>query len=120
MPLYLMLDAFNPILAKEVLEAQDLLATLPPLLMFSLLFLFSCSRCSSSSHVLAALPCVSQPAIAGIMQAVSRMLECYFQRRKLGAANYISSRGDNSGAILNGLPIDSTCTLRPLRKRAAL
>ena len=47
MPLYLMLDAFNPILAKEVLEAQDLLAALPPLLMFSLLFLFSCSRCSS-------------------------------------------------------------------------
>jgi hypothetical protein len=66
MYLYLKLDAFNPILATAVLEAKDL----PPLVMFSLLF-----------------PCVCKLKIAGIMQAVSRALECYFQRRKLGAAN---------------------------------
>jgi hypothetical protein len=32
-------------------------------------------------------PCVGKLKIAGIMQAVSRALECFFQRRKLGAAN---------------------------------
>jgi hypothetical protein len=66
MHLCLMLDAFNPILATAVLEAKDL----PPLVMFSLLF-----------------PCVGKLKIAGIMQAVSRALESYYQRRQLGAAN---------------------------------
>jgi len=66
MHMYLMLDAFNPVLATAVLEAKDL----PPFVMFSLLF-----------------PCVGKLKIAGIMQAVSRALECYFQCRKLGAAN---------------------------------
>jgi len=61
-----MLDAFNPILATTVLEAKDL----PPFVVFSLLF-----------------PCVGKVKIAGIMQAVSRAMECYLQRRKLGAAN---------------------------------
>ena len=64
MHLCLMLDAFNPILATAVLEAKDL----PPLVMFSLLF-----------------PCVGKLKIAGIMQAVSRALESYYQHRKLGA-----------------------------------
>ena len=66
MHMYLMLDAFNPILATAVLEAKDL----PPLVMFSLLF-----------------PCVGKLQITGIMQAVSRALQCYFQRSKLGSAN---------------------------------
>jgi hypothetical protein len=73
MHLCLMLDAFNPILATAVLEAKDL----PPLVMFSLLF-----------------PCVGKLKIAGIMQAVSRALESYYQRRQLGAAN--------SGGCLSG------------------
>jgi hypothetical protein len=42
----LMLDAFNPMLAKAMLEAEDL----PPLLVFSLLF-----------------PSASQPVLAGTM-----------------------------------------------------
>ncbi len=58
MHLYLMLDTFNPMLATAVLEAKDL----PPFVMFSLLF-----------------PCVCKLKIAGIMQAVSRALECYFE-----------------------------------------
>ena len=66
MHMYLMLDAFNPILATAVLEAKDL----PPFVMCSLLF-----------------PCVGKLQIAGIVQAVSRALQCYFQRRKLGSAN---------------------------------
>ena len=66
MHMYLMLDAFNPILATAVLEAKDL----PPFVMCSLLF-----------------PCVGKLQIAGIVQAVSRALHCYFQRRKLGSAN---------------------------------
>jgi hypothetical protein len=52
--LYLMLDAFNPILATVVLEAKDL----QPFVMFSLLF-----------------PCVGKLKIAAIMQTVSRALE---------------------------------------------
>jgi hypothetical protein len=67
MHLCLMLDAFNPILATAVLEAKDL----PPLVMFSLLF-----------------PCVGKLKIAGIMQAVSRALESYYQRRQLGASGW--------------------------------
>jgi hypothetical protein len=51
MHLYLMLDAFNPILATAVLEAKDL----PPFVMFSLLF-----------------PCVGKLKIAGIMQGSTR------------------------------------------------
>ena len=62
MHLCLMLDAFNPILATAVLEAKDL----PPFVMFSLLF-----------------PCVGKLKIAGIIKAVSRAMECYFQRRKV-------------------------------------
>jgi hypothetical protein len=62
MHLYLMLDAFNHILATAVLEAKDL----SPFVMFSLLF-----------------PCVGKLKIACIMQAVSQAMECYFQRRKL-------------------------------------
>ena len=73
MHLCLMLDAFNPILATTVLEAKDL----PPFVVFSLLF-----------------PCVGKLKLAGVMQAVSRAMECYLQRRKLGAAN--------SGACLSG------------------
>ena len=66
MHMYLMLDAFNAILATAVLEAKDL----PPFVMCSLLF-----------------PCVGKLQIARIVQAVSRALQCYFQRRKLGSAN---------------------------------
>ena len=62
MHLYLMLDAFNPILSTAVLEAKDL----PPCVVFSLLF-----------------PCVGKLKIAGIIKAVSRAMECYFQRRKV-------------------------------------
>jgi len=58
--LYLMLDTFNPMLVTAVLEAKDL----QPFVMFSLLF-----------------PCVGKLKIAGIMQAVSWALECYFERR---------------------------------------
>jgi hypothetical protein len=58
--LYLMLDTFNPMLVTAVLEAKDL----QPFVMFSLLF-----------------PCVYKLKIAGIMQPVSRVMECYFERR---------------------------------------
>jgi hypothetical protein len=75
MHLYLMLDAFNPILATAVLEAKDL----PPFVMFSLLF-----------------PCVGKLKIAGIMQAVSRAMECYFERScKLGAGGQDPSTRGN-------------------------
>jgi hypothetical protein len=60
MHLCLMLDVFNPILATAVLEAKDL----QPFVMFSLLF-----------------PCVGKLKIAGIMQAASRAMQCYFERR---------------------------------------
>ena len=66
MHLCLMLDVFNPILTTTVLEVKDL----PPFVVFSLLF-----------------PCVGKLKIVGIMQAVSRAMECYLQRRKLGAVN---------------------------------
>ena len=66
MHMYLMLDAFNPILAAAVLEAKDL----PTFVMCSLLF-----------------PCVGKLQIARIVQAVSRAMQCHFQRRKLGSAN---------------------------------
>ena len=65
MPLMVMLDACNPMLTKAVLEAEDL----PPLVMFSRLF---------SS--------VSQPVLAGTVKAVTRLLERYSERRRLGAA----------------------------------
>jgi hypothetical protein len=32
-------------------------------------------------------PCIGKSKITGIMQAVSRAMECYFQRHKLGATN---------------------------------
>jgi len=66
MHMYLMLDAFNPILATAVLEAKDL----PPFVMCSLLF-----------------PCIGKLQIASIVQAVSRAMQCYFQHHKLGSAN---------------------------------
>ena len=67
MHLCLMLDAFNPILAKAVLEAEDL----PPLLMFTQLF-----------------PSVSQPVLADTMRSLARLLERYFQRRKLRSCQF--------------------------------
>jgi hypothetical protein len=67
MPLMLMLNAFNPILAKAVLEAEDL----PPLLMFTQLF-----------------PSVGQPVLADTMRSLARLLERYFQRRKLRSCQF--------------------------------
>ena len=85
MHLYLMLDAFNPILVTAVLEAKDP----PPSVMFSLLF-----------------PLVGKLKIASIMQAVSRAMECYFQRRKLGATN--SGGCLSCGASVSLLPPSTT------------
>ena len=75
MHMYLMLDAFNPILSTAVLEAKDL----PPFVMCSLLF-----------------PCVGKLQIAGIVQAVSRMmilLLLFLQKQSLAFAVYLFGIG---------------------------